>query len=161
MGAVLHFCVNARSSPERVGEAHFTDEIPNLIGYRGSPFQPATLPIPIQSEAQAMTVSGLTRSNAERQSFHNRESQTHRKCGRPSGDGACAHGSIAARPRADGGEQESLFAEQRGLGNNLAERKGGSAWPGKATGRDLVNAMISMCTDFLVGATSHLRSRDS
>jgi len=24
-----------------------------------------------------MTVSGLTRSNAERQSFHNRESQTH------------------------------------------------------------------------------------
>ena len=78
MGAVLHFSVNARSSPERVGEAHFTDEIPNLIGYRGSPFQPATLPIPIQSEAQAMTVSGLTRSNAERQSFHNRESQTHR-----------------------------------------------------------------------------------
>jgi hypothetical protein len=41
----------------------------------------ATLAIPIQSNPlrrQAMTVCGLTRSSAERQSFDHRESQTHR-----------------------------------------------------------------------------------
>src|SRR6266566_4609073 len=77
--------------------------------------------------------------------------------GQPNGNATCAHGLIAARAKADGGEQESLFAEQRELGNNLAERKVGSAWPGKATGRDLVNAMISMCTDFLVGTVTDLQ----
>src|SRR5229473_2484933 len=75
-------------------------------------------------------------------------------CGRPSGEGGYAYGSNVAGPRADGVEQESPLAEQRGLGNNLAERKVESAWPGKATGRDSVNAMISMCTDFLVGSGS-------
>ena len=72
-------------------------------------------------------------------------------CGRPSGDGAHAHGSNVAAPRGDGVEQESPLAEQRGLGNNLAERRVGSAWLGKATGRDSVNATISMRMDFLVG----------
>jgi hypothetical protein len=43
--------------------------------------------------------------------------------------------------------------KQRALGSNLAERKVESAWPGKATGRDSVNATISMCTAFLVGTT--------
>ena len=80
------------------------------------------------------------------------------RCGWPSGDGVYAHGSNVAGPRADGGEQESLLAEQRELGNNLGERKVESAWPGKATGRDTVNAMISMCTDFLVG-TGAFRER--
>ena len=75
------FAMNARRSPARIGEAHFPDEIPNFIGCRRSSFNMATLPIPIQSEAlrcHAMTVSVLTRSNADRQSFHNCESQTHR-----------------------------------------------------------------------------------
>src|SRR5712664_2360193 len=72
-------------------------------------------------------------------------------CGRPSGEGAYAYGSNAAGPRADGVEQESLLAERHGLGNNLAERRVESTWLGKATGRDSVNATISMCTDFLVG----------
>src|SRR3979411_2436555 len=71
--------------------------------------------------------------------------------GQRSGDGVYDRGSNVARPRADGGEQESLLAEQRELGNNLGERKVESAWPGKATGRDTVNATISMRTDFLVG----------
>src|SRR5467141_1250896 len=71
--------------------------------------------------------------------------------GQPNRGGACEDGSNAARPRADVGEQESLLAERRGLGNNLAERRVESTWLGKATGRDAVNATISMCTDFLVG----------
>jgi hypothetical protein len=88
---------------------------------------------------QAMTVSGLTRSSAERQSFHNRESQTHgtRSAQRRR---SLAHGSNVARPEADAGVQESLLAEQRELGNNLAEKRVRSAWSGKATGRDSVNA---------------------
>src|SRR5258708_10409451 len=65
--------------------------------------------------------------------------------------GACEDGSNGARPRVDDGGQESLLAERRGLGNNLAERRVESTWFEKATGRDSVNATISMCTDFLVG----------
>src|SRR5712664_621561 len=76
-------------------------------------------------------------------------------CGRPSGEGAYAYGSNAAGPRAGAGEQKSLPAEHRGLGNNLAVRRVERAWFGKATGRDSVNATISMCTDFLVGTTSN------
>src|SRR5437870_1381904 len=70
--------------------------------------------------------------------------------GQRSGDGVYDRGSNVAGPRADGGEQESLLAERRELGNNLGERKVESAWPGKATGRDTVNATISMRTGFLV-----------
>src|SRR6266851_2540392 len=59
--------------------------------------------------------------------------------GQSNGDGAYAHGSNVAGPRADGGEQESPLAEQRGLGNNLAERRvrvsmageGYTSWPCK------------------------------
>ncbi len=69
----------------------------------------------------------------------------------PNRGGACEDGSNAAGPRADAGEQESLLAERRGLGNNLGERKVESAWPRKGTGRDSVKATISMCTEFLVG----------
>src|SRR5260370_30229497 len=98
---------------------------------------------------QAMTVSGLTRSSAERQSFHNRESQTHRT--RSAQWRRIAHGSNVARPETDAGVQESLLAEQRELGNNLAERRVRSAWSGKASGRDSVNATISMRMDFFVG----------
>jgi hypothetical protein len=47
--------------------------------------------------------------------------------------------------------KQEVKAERRELGNNLGERKVESAWPGKATGRDTVNATISMRTDFLVG----------
>src|SRR5713226_6263932 len=71
--------------------------------------------------------------------------------GQPSEDGACARGSNAAGLGADAGEQESLRAEQRGLGNNLAEREIESAWSGKATRRGFANATISARTDFLVG----------
>src|SRR5467141_2913399 len=69
----------------------------------------------------------------------------------PNRDGAYDRSSNVARLGVDGREQESLLAEWRELGNNFGERKVESAWPGKATGRDTVNAMISMCTDFLVG----------
>src|SRR5260370_8324390 len=72
-------------------------------------------------------------------------------CGRPSGDGAYAHGSNVAGARADGGEEESLIAERRGFGNSRAEKRADLTWLGKATGRDSVNATISMCTDFLAG----------
>src|SRR5258708_12816997 len=75
-------------------------------------------------------------------------------CGRPSGDGAYAHGSNVAGPRADGGEQESLLAERRGFGNSRAEKRADLTWLGKATGRGSVNATISMWMDFLVG-TGH------
>ena len=71
--------------------------------------------------------------------------------GQRSGEGVYDRGSNVAGPRADGGEQESLLAERRKLGNNLGERKVESAWPEKATGRDTVNATISMRTGFLLG----------
>ena len=71
----------------------------------------------------------------------------------PNRDGAYDRSSNVARLGVDGGEQESLLAEWRELGNNFGERKVESAWPGKATGRDTVNAMISMGTDSLVGTT--------
>src|SRR5260370_35333792 len=75
-------------------------------------------------------------------------------CGRPSGEGAYAYGSNAAGPRADGVQQESPLAEQRGLGNKLAERRGKAAWSEKAPGRDSRNATISMRTNFLVGTAA-------
>ena len=46
--------VNAGSSPTRVGEAYFPDQIPNFRRYTGSSFKRATLPIPIQSKPLAM-----------------------------------------------------------------------------------------------------------
>jgi hypothetical protein len=48
------FSVNAGSSPARVGEAHFPDQIPNFWRYTRSSFKMATLPIPIQSKPLAM-----------------------------------------------------------------------------------------------------------
>src|SRR6266478_3509706 len=81
--------------------------------------------------------------------------------GQPNRGGACEDGSNAAKPRADVGEQESLLAERRGLGNNLADRRVESTWLGKATGRDSVNATISMCTDFLVGTAFDFHLQNS
>src|SRR6267143_3756340 len=72
----------------------------------------------------------------------------------PNEDAAYDRSSNAAGLRAGAGEQESLLAEQRELGNNLAERKVGSAWPGKAIPCGFANATISMRTDFLVGTRS-------
>jgi hypothetical protein len=135
------FSVNAGSSPARVGEAHFPDQIPNFWRYTRSSFKMATLPIPIQSKplrCQAMTVSGLTRSSAANRSTIAKARPTGH--GQPNGDAAYAHGSDPARPEADAGVQESLLAEQRELGNNLAERRVRSAWSGQATGRESVNA---------------------
>jgi len=99
---------------------------------------------------QVTTVSGLTMSNADCQSFHNRESQTHRTRSAQLRRSLCPR-LERCRTRADAGEQESLRAEQRGLGNNLAEREIESAWSGKATRRGFANATISARTDFLVG----------
>jgi hypothetical protein len=46
--------VNAGSSPARVGEAHFPDQIANFWRYTRSSFTMATLPIPIQTKPLAM-----------------------------------------------------------------------------------------------------------
>ena len=43
--------------------------------------------------------------------------------------------SNAAGPRVGGEEQESLLAERRDLGTNLADTRRESAWPEKATRR--------------------------
>ncbi len=64
--------------------------------------------------------------------------------GQPNRGGACEDGSNAAKPRADVGEQESLLAERRGLGDNLGEKKVESEWLEKATRRGPANATISM-----------------
>src|SRR2546421_12777460 len=77
----------------------------------------------------------------------------------PNRDGAYDRGSNVASPEADVGEQESLLAERHELGNNLAERKVESAWPGKVTGCGSVNATISICTEFLVGTAALRTSR--
>src|SRR6266404_1423400 len=76
--------------------------------------------------------------------------------GQPNGDAAYAHGSNVARPETDAGVQESLVAEQRQIGNNLAERRVRSAWSGKASGRDSVNATISMRWTFWSGPASSI-----
>jgi hypothetical protein len=70
----------------------------------------------------AMTVSGLTMSSADRQSFHNRESQP-TGLGHSNEDAGYDRAWNAARPRVVGEEQEFLPAERRGIGSNLAERK--------------------------------------
>jgi len=73
--------VNARSAPARVSEAHLTDQIPNFWRRCWTTFATPTLPCPIEAKTlrcQATTVSGLRMSGADRQSFHKRESQTHR-----------------------------------------------------------------------------------
>src|SRR2546421_10197429 len=75
----------------------------------------------------------------------------------PNRDGAYDRGSNVARPEADVGEQESLLAERHEPGNNLAETKVESAWPGKVTGWGSVNATISICTEFLAGTTGKFR----
>ena len=67
---------------------------------------------------QAMTVSGLTMRNAERQSFHNVRAKP-TELGQRSGVGVYDHGWNAVGPCAVAGEQESLLAERRGRGNNL------------------------------------------
>jgi hypothetical protein len=75
------FSVNAGSSPARVGEAHFPDQIPNFWRYTRSSFKMATLPIPIPSKPLAMPGDDRLRLDQEQcraPSFHNRESQTHR-----------------------------------------------------------------------------------
>ena len=73
------FSVKARSAPARVGKAHLTNKIPNFCtcGWAAQAgrlfhFQWSRNPM----RCQAMTVSGLTMSNADRQPFHNCESQT-------------------------------------------------------------------------------------
>src|SRR5207237_5640877 len=68
---------------------------------------------------------------------------------------------LVARPEADVGEQESLLAERHEPGNNLAETKVESAWPGKVTGCSSVNATISICTEFLAGTAESWRANAS
>jgi hypothetical protein len=75
------FTVNAWSTPTWVGQAHLTNQFPNFRAYGWAAFAVPTLPSPIEPKplrCQAMTVSGLTMSSADLQSFHNRESQAHR-----------------------------------------------------------------------------------
>jgi len=63
--------------------------------------------------------------------------------GQPNEDAAYGRSSNAASPGADVGELESLLAERRGLGNNLAERSRISM-AGKATRRGFADATISI-----------------
>src|SRR5229473_1347144 len=73
------FPMNARSSPARVGETHLPNQIPNFRRYRLAAFATPTLPSPIEAKSPAMPGDDSLRfNNAERESFHNRESQTHR-----------------------------------------------------------------------------------
>jgi hypothetical protein len=60
-----------------------------------------------------------------------------------------------AMPPDDGG-REFLPAERRGIASNLGGRKAKRAWFGKVTGRDSINATISMRTDFLVGTVPEM-----
>src|SRR5215467_3294306 len=74
------FPVDARRTPERIVEAHPTNQLPNLFGHRWTPglprrtFQVQNNRKPLR--CQPMTVSGLTMSNEDcqsRQASHNRE----------------------------------------------------------------------------------------
>ncbi len=126
------FPMNARSAPARVGETHVLDEIPNFRRYRRATFATPTLPSPIEAKSLAMP-GGDNRLRFDKEQRRS---------------------PIVPQPR---GAKESLLAERHELGNNLAERKVESAWPGKVTGCGSVNATISICTEFLVGAGLTLR----
>src|SRR5215467_13605638 len=84
-----------------------------------------TLPSPIESKAfamQAMMVSGLRMSSADRQSFHRLESQTQRKRSVQPRRSLWPRRNVVG-PEADGGMQESQLAERTDVGNNLGGRK--------------------------------------
>src|SRR6266480_3090706 len=152
------FPMNARSAPARVGETHVLDEIPNFRRYRRATFATPTLPSPIEAKSLAMPGGDnrLRFDKEQRRSPIVPQPRGAKPTGldQPNRDGAYDRGSNVARPEADVGEQESLLAERHELGNNLAERKVESAWPGKVTGCGSVNATISICTEFLVGTNS-------
>src|SRR5882724_12396628 len=145
-----------RGAPQ-VGEAHFPDQIPNFWRYTRSSFKMATLPIPIQSKPLAMPGDDRLRLDKE-QCRAPIVPQSRKPDPQDTVSPAETQPTPTARtlqgPEADAGVQESLLAEQRELGNNLAERRVRSAWSGKATGRDSVNATISMRMDFLVGTAN-------
>jgi hypothetical protein len=46
--------MNARSAPERIGQNHFPDEVPDFTGYRWTAFTMAALLSPVESEALSM-----------------------------------------------------------------------------------------------------------
>ena len=91
---------------------------------------------------QAMTVSGLRMSSADRQSFHGWESQIQRTRSAQAGE-ACGHAANAAGPEADGAEQESLLAERSEAGSSLTDNKVESAlvWKG-------YTPLLCKCNDF-------------
>jgi|SRR5215472_18162708 len=94
---------------------------------------------------QAMTVSGLRMSSADRQSFSRSTAGRAKSTGRdPSklGD-ACGHAANAAGSEADGAEQESLLAERSEAGSSLADNKVESAlvWKG-------YTPLLCKCNDF-------------
>jgi hypothetical protein len=134
-----------------VGKAHSTNQVPNLRTYGWTACAAPTLPPPIEPTPLAMPGDDgrrLTMSRADRQAFHNCESQTKRTRSAQR-NGAFDRGSNAAGPRADGEEKESLLLKQREFGTPQTGEE--SAWPGKATRRGFANAMISACRSFWQG----------
>ena len=75
------------------------------------------------------------------------------RLGHSNADAGCDLGGNARRSIADDGGREFLPAERRGIASNLAGKNAKRAWFGEVTGRDSINATISMRTDFLVGTT--------
>ena len=101
--------MNARRSPQWIGQTHFSNEIPNFAGHYRSTLWMSTLPSPISRNpfrCQAITVSGLTMTSADGQPVHRRETQTHR-----------------IRSTAGAAGQQFRPAEQREFGSSLAEVK--------------------------------------
>ena len=113
--------------------------------YTRSSFKMATIPISIQSKPHALPSDDSLRLDKE-QCRAPIVPQSRKPDPQDTVSPAETQPTPTARtlqgPEADAGVQESLLAEQRELGNNLAERRVRSAWSGKATGRDSVNATI-------------------
>src|SRR5436305_14990771 len=143
-------------SVSTVAETHVPDEIPNFRRYRRATFAIPTLPSPIEAKSLAMPGDNRLRFDKEQRRSpivpQPREPNPQDSIS-PTETELMNRGSNVARPEADVGEQESLLAERHEPGNNLAETKVESAWPGKVTGCGSVNATISICTEFLAGTT--------
>jgi hypothetical protein len=105
-------------------------EIPGDATRWQSPAWPSAAPIANRSTIVRAKPTGLGQSN---------------------GDAGYDRGGNVRRSIADDGGREFLPAERRGIASNLAGRKAKWTWFGKVTGRDSINATISMRTDFLVG----------
>src|SRR6266566_2048953 len=150
-----------RGAPQRgLARLMCRDEIPNFRIYRRATFATPTLPSPIEAKSLAMLGDNRLRFDKEQ-----RRSPIVPQPREPNPQESISPTETELMTAVRTLQDQKLMSESKNLclqkgatlGNNLAERKVESAWPGKVTGCGSVNATISICTEFLVGTGLTLR----